>query len=392
MRNLKILHLVFCLFFSAFNSSDALCFRRFRLIESSPEEFQERNLTLSVAAAKGLFHSLLKESPMASNISYHGRSHVEVLADFARDTAENLVSKGVVKTRDFIGLITVAAWFHDIGYFLKSPYGTLSVDHEELSKQYVVFNRDILGLTEAEIQLVNYMIEGTDLSLAAEIIAERHHVIEKLFQGKALTNSEAAVKEDLTVIFSEFDLKNPEHLEQIYAASYGALILGTGDIYGIAKDYIGRIAGLRLEFEHDISMLINYLEEAGLSEEDIERIRSLPNPKEASDFLLENGYSLDIARAGSSLRAIPLSESAVKQIAGSTNFYSSVVDPRIETLGLLDARIISQEYHDIAAANRRLIELADRRAQEGIDDDQIVTELLNLAQELGMDCSLLESL
>ena len=382
---MKKIYLILCLSCLCSIHVEATCLRRARLLVTFSEDVQEGiNTPSRVEIAKDLLYGLL-ENPLAEAVKYHGRLHAEALADFAQSAARRAQSKGLVNFSSFAELVVIAAWLHDAGYYLEGEYGTLSVEHEELSQYYVIQHSRDLDLDSKGVQLVNYMIEGTNIAVPADIIVIRHGVIEKIIRGEELDELDIVIKEELVELFSEFDFENSQHLEMIRAASYGAMILGTGDIGGFERNYVGRIASLRAEFKFDVSALEEYLIDSGVNSQELEEIKKNSDPDKAFIFLINKGYNLAVALAGERLVCIPLAKSALQQIADTVLFYQFVVNPRIERFNLIENGLVDEEYLKTAAKNRRLIELAYNRMQAGVEDDRIIAELLSLARELGMD-------
>ncbi|MDD5614423.1 MAG: hypothetical protein PHQ54_05070 [Candidatus Omnitrophica bacterium] len=384
---MKKIYLILCLSCLCFIQAEATCLRRARFLDQYPEDAREAaDNPFRIEIAKELLFCLL-ENPLAEAVKYHGRMHAETLAEFAQAVASRIQSRGMANAPDFVELVVIAAWLHDAGYYLEGEYGTLSISHEELSQYYVARHSRELGLDSKSVQMVNYMIKGTDLAVPADIIMIRHGVIEKLIEGEKLDDLDIVIKEELIGLFSEFDFENIEHLEMIRAASYGAMILGTGDIGGFERNYVGRIAGLRAEFKFDVSALEEYLSNSGVSSQDLEDIENISDPDEAFIFLINKGYDLAVALAGERLACIPLAKSTLRQIAETVLFYQSVVNPRLERFKLIENGLVDEEYLKISSHNRRLVELVYSKIQAGVDDDQIIAELLSLAREFGMDIS-----
>jgi prophage maintenance system killer protein len=214
----------------------------------SLEMAQEINKGKAAAAvkARGLLLGAIEQSPLKEKVTYHGPVHAGDLLEFIDAVIPQtpLFKDG----KGILVLARIAAYLHDVGYYLPAPAGGFSsAGHEDRSKEFVRQNREGLGLSEAECAAVCLMIELTRFKLGQGFVADIRQINQALAELRQGAPGEAArrfLQEQMPGLSMD-----TQHQQLAHDALLAAKLLAIADIYGHGEQYVQHIPGLWLEFK-----------------------------------------------------------------------------------------------------------------------------------------------
>ncbi|HPM43239.1 MAG TPA: methyltransferase domain-containing protein, partial [Candidatus Omnitrophota bacterium] len=249
-------------------------------------------------------------------VKWHGYTHAADLALKSIEAMKNIRAAEPSISPDAVSIAAIACMYHDIGYYRhdEEGFGTLGVDHEKRSMDFVRQNHEDLGLTAEDAKLVNIAILPTQLS----------------FDPSGLENIEAES-------YGDYGIKG---------AVCAGRILGTLDIYDTREEMLNdpvRLLGmLREEYRYDMENLRKFVQanigSAGAND---------PKMKKASLRL-------------SALESMTMS-SDEDQLRAAQDFYTKIADRRVAIFGVWGRFISKSARDDFEAFREELFKDGERR-------------------------------
>ena len=230
-----------------------------------------------VVKALGHIHeNIIGDSKNEEKVPYHNLvDHSREVKDFIDKVMSHMLNMNILKTggERSIEVAKIAAYFHDIGYYMLMDGKYTAKGHEFRSIQYILDHKDMLmkelGLNPMEIEFLILMVEFTRFKLVNDKYDEG------LFAGKTfkdvsdLTNRSLAAIDASTAgtevtpltdrevisflisIYKDIDITDRSQLEFAYNSLIAAKVIGIADVYGDDSTRIKRIPGLWEEFDRD---------------------------------------------------------------------------------------------------------------------------------------------
>ena len=247
--------------------------------ENNPEALESVNLAVNYIEKADAEHPEVK---------YHNSDHVLSMARNAVESVDKIAKQTDISIPDNMKkLIALAGILHDTGYYEKDPkFGTMKIDHETRSQNFIADRADKLNLAEENVRHIQTMIEGTRFSTG---------------------------------------LKNIEDIKQISdederAAQLGASILGTLDVLGTDHNYLQNVSeGLQPEFEADKKLLQTKLQEQGIKGADAIKTAAEQGNMAAQEY-----------------QKIPVAPTGPDQVKNTKFFYDFAVPARLAKTGLIE--------------------------------------------------------
>ncbi|MEK9130373.1 MAG: hypothetical protein AAB526_03200 [Patescibacteria group bacterium] len=204
----------------------------FELIKYNDEE--------KLNKAHDLLQKKVEESPAYYQIIYHSFKHWNELLEFSDKTIPNILKdKNPEFQKEILILSRLAAYFHDIGYYIPDNGKFTAKNHEERSKNFVEEKSQELGLTEKQKKSLQFIIEFTKFKIGenfTEEIKKVNQAIKELEEKNLSSESKEYLK------FLEEN--NKIDLDFASAILLTAKTIAIADVYGHSKDYISLIPGL----------------------------------------------------------------------------------------------------------------------------------------------------
>ncbi|MFH1593083.1 MAG: HEAT repeat domain-containing protein [Candidatus Omnitrophota bacterium] len=309
------------------------------------------------------------EYNMASEVKWHDFTHA------GKNTLETIRAmrtkiEGIPqdKRQDFfrtILLTGIAGMSHDIGYYREDDngFGTIKVDHEKRSMDFVVKYGELFGITEdIDKAIICLIISSTEATVRPEFWDK----LDKLIQGKDHVSIEKQVKTNIPENMP-FEV-NDEAINLLENTSYVARLLGSLDIYDTRDNAIEMMDRLRDEFQRDKDILMMWLK---FSDNDLQSYRDLKTrdenaimgkARELGVNVPENKAKL-FTKAINELLKLAVSNSHAKQVAGTQGFYKFFADERVAGFDVWeDVPSVARNTFNIT---REVVRIVSEKTMEG---------------------------
>ena len=294
-------------------------------------------------------------------VGYHNPDHILSMARNSLIALDNIraARPEIAFPEGFDKIMTLATILHDMGYYSRDPqFGTMKVDHETRSQEYIVEHAVKLGLSEEEIRSAQIMMEGTRFATSLLHINDIYNP-----EDTKLSSSEQSE------ILSQYKIgkKSLAELDDgERAALLGASIIGVLDVIGANDTYLARVIKLQEEFATDKKILRGYLEKTMTGDINEATIKAAAD--EGNQAALEYGK-------------IPLAPTGLDQVKNSKSFFQFVTPQRIAKTGLVAiddegmvtpaGSLMGEEEDGIVAVARANHDKIYRYFDEGIVPDEV---------------------
>ncbi|MDD5408473.1 MAG: HD domain-containing protein [Candidatus Omnitrophica bacterium] len=180
-----------------------------------------------------------KENPLSVDVTYHNPYHWNELLDFIDVVLQGMGDNLKNKNRKIIFMLArVAAYLHDIGYYLSNDQGKFTVvGHEDRSKEFVRNNMKELGLSSRYVNAIQFMIEHTKLKIGEEFenkLGLINRALAEMHNGKLSDKTEVFLKE----ILPDLDLNLASDLDFANDVLIAAKALAVADLYAATVDMV----------------------------------------------------------------------------------------------------------------------------------------------------------
>jgi len=304
--------------------------------EETPEEIpaaRDRNATLEYIGSSRAFFAdrfagdqeaqesitraidflVVEDDKHHQEVSYHNPDHALSMARGAIAALDNIEKQRPDIPLPPDKLMATATILHDMGYYSRDPeFGTMRVDHETRSQNYLDERVADLKLSDDELRSAKIMIEGTRFTTPLLNVED----IANPAETEVPTESQADILSRYGIdkqSFSELD-------DQERAALLGASVMGVLDILGTDHNYLTGVVELQKEFKVDKDILEQHLKstmDGNVNETTIKAV--------AGDN-----------RAAQEYGKIPLAPTGLDQVKNSKFFWGFVVPNRIAPTGLVE--------------------------------------------------------
>ncbi|MFA6130369.1 MAG: hypothetical protein WC731_05245 [Candidatus Omnitrophota bacterium] len=180
-----------------------------------------------------------KENPLSVDVTYHNPYHWNELLDFIDIVLQGMGDNLKNKNRKIIFMLArVAAYLHDIGYYLSNDQGKFTVvGHEDRSKEFVRNNMKELGLSSRYVNAIQFMIEHTKLKIGEEFenkLGLINQALAEIHNGKLSDKTGVFLKE----ILPDLDLNLDSDLDFANDVLIAAKALAVADLYAATVDMV----------------------------------------------------------------------------------------------------------------------------------------------------------
>ncbi len=195
----------------------------------------------------------MQNSSVKNAVTYHNSIHVNSLLDFI----DRVISKMKESNNETVllykidriqFLARIAVYFHDAGVYVAVGDKFCLEGHEERSKAIIGVYSKLLGLSQAESEIVQLMINFTKLKVGEEFKEEALLIDEIIttieVRGKLSDWALQYIKD----LIPGLDLTNNDDLDLLHDALIVSKIIAIGDVYGNSQNYLSQIPGLWLEY------------------------------------------------------------------------------------------------------------------------------------------------
>ena len=356
-----------------------------------------------------------------TEVLFHGYSHAvnntsQAILALRNAIAGVRVILGVDIPYNAVVIVALAGMYHDVGYYREDAhgFGTIKVDHEQRSKEFVRQFAKQLGIPSSFVPLICLVISSTQADVTEDFWNQLQKAVETLLKNQ---NDEEAAAELRTLLFQAQSQNyagsslgiledrngnlsiNQKDLSLLLGIILGAKAIASLDIRDTRENAIEVIEGLRLEFSRDKQRLLNWLaqhSDRSFTQEDIGTFQELSDKSTNSIILTaEREGLLDythteterqlFARAIQELLKIHAADSHVLQVIVTKGFFEVYADGRVNGMGVwqfidADARRsfdLKRAIIDILAEEGRIGELSQsdieqlqQRAQQRLAQSQ----------------------
>ena len=351
-----------------------------------------------------------------ADVLFHGYSHAVNNTNQAIETLKNAIASvsvrlGVDISSDAVVVVAIAAMYHDVGYYREDShgFGTIKVDHEQRSKEFVRTFAKKLGINPSFVPLICLVISSTQANVKEGFWKELQTAVEALLQDQ--NNIQAAQRlEELLVQAKDANhagsslgiledrsgnlALNQKDLSLFLGIILGAKALASLDIYDTRENAIEVIEGLRLEFARDKQRLLNWLaQNSNFSEDDIGTFQSLSD--KSPNSLILTAESLRIldsthtetekqlfAKAMDELFKIHAADTHAQQVSG-TKVFLEYADGRVNDLGIWG--FVGEDARREFEVKRRIIY---KLAEEGKIGELSQGDIARLRQQVEEEAAL----